>query len=168
MGKSNWKTISGFNGKYLISDKGEVLEKNELRKMKIRLKPDGYCWTTLKKDGEYKNFYIHRLVAETFIPRTEGRDQVNHKNGIKTDNCVENLEWVNSSENQCHRMYVLKKVDGCYPMKKVFCVETGESFQSVGEAGRSLGISANCIAKVARGNTSNKTAGGFHWKYVTE
>lgn len=166
MEKTSWKKIPGFADKYLISSKGEIIEVDTGRYLKIRLKPDGYCWLTLNKNGKYKNFYIHRLLAETFIPKRDGKNQVNHKNGNKSDNRIENLEWVDSKENQWHRVYVLGKNKGCYPMKNIYCVELNKTFRSVGEAGRQTGVNPNCIAKVARGNTPNKTAGGYHWRYI--
>ena len=166
MEKNNWKVIPGFEQRYAISRAGEVLEIATKRRLNIRPKPDGYYWLTLRENGKYKNFYIHRLVAQTFIPEVPGKTQVNHKNGIKSDNRVENLEWVSPGENSRHRYYILGNKPLNKPQKAVRCIELKRDFESVGVAGRSMGISSNCIAKVARGNTPNKTAGGYHWKYI--
>ena len=80
------------------------------RKEKI-LKPykgsSGYEHIILYKEKSKKTFDLHRLVASSFIPNPENKKEVNHKNGIKTDNRVKNLEWVTRSENLIHRRRVL-------------------------------------------------------------
>lgn len=79
--------------------------KSYFRKGKL-LKPkkhkDGYLFVTLTKEKSKKNFYVHRLVAEAFIPNPENKPQVNHINGNKTDNTISNLEWVTNAENSRH------------------------------------------------------------------
>lgn len=66
-----------------------------------------YIKIWLSKDWKVKRYRVHRLIAETFIKNPDNKDQVNHKNWIKTDNRVENLEWCNISENMKHRYNVL-------------------------------------------------------------
>ncbi len=70
--------------------------------MKKQLSTTGYEKVTLKIDGKRKDFKVHRLVALAFIPQVDGKPHINHKDGNKTNNVVENLEWCNRSENMLH------------------------------------------------------------------
>ena len=70
--------------------------------IKPRINTTGYPFVTLWADRKMRSFNIHRLLAEAFLPRSPERTQVNHRNGIKTDNRLENLEWATPSENIQH------------------------------------------------------------------
>lgn len=88
---------------YLVSAKGEVFSKFSWRLLKLSFsKGTGYSVVNIRKDGIRQPVYVHRLVAEAFIPNTLDLLEVNHKNGIKTDNWQENLEWVTGQENKDH------------------------------------------------------------------
>ena len=104
--KEIWKDIDGYD--YKISSLGNVLRvyhhKTKSIKPYIRNK---YLTVHLCKNNKPKHFFIHRLVAEAFIPNPDKKPQVNHINGIKTDNTVSNLEWVSSEENISHKYEVL-------------------------------------------------------------
>jgi len=111
-----WKPILNYENFYLASSAGRIrsLERNikhyrggkSLYKGKIfersSASKHGYIYVPLHKDGINKQFSVHRLIAQTFIPNPDNKPYINHKNGIKTDNRIENLEWCTASENNKH------------------------------------------------------------------
>jgi len=103
-----WKKIKGYY--YSVSNLGRVRNDEPYRRTNRNpdgiLKPKknkwGYFWVGLYKNGKRKYFFFHRLVAIAFIPNTKNKPYINHKNLIKTDNRVENLEWCTQKENIQH------------------------------------------------------------------
>lgn len=167
---------------YYITDTGDVyswnLSKNPNGRIK-RLKPlhskDGYYRIDFMKEKKHYTKSIHRLVAEAFIPNPENKRTVNHKNGIKSDNRVENLEWNTHSENLYHKHRVLgykgtmlgKTGSQCPNSKTVLQVKDGKiiaKFSGCHEAERQTNIMYQHIADCCRG--IRKTAGGFQWRYA--
>lgn len=106
MKKEIWKDIIGYEGLYQVSNLGRVKSlgnggsnNSKERIMKLKIGSRGYYEVSLCKEGKHKTFTIHRLVAMTFIPNPQNYPCVNHKSEIKTDNRVDNLEWVTQKEN---------------------------------------------------------------------
>lgn len=106
-----WKDISGYEGIYQVSNLGRVRSIDRIdnlgrHKREKILTPcvghNGYYFVRLYGNGKYSNRRINRLVAEAFIPTNDYSLEVNHKNGVKTDNSIENLEWCTRSENTLH------------------------------------------------------------------
>lgn len=106
--------IKGYNGIYFINRNGVVIRKDSVHKrgnhyVKVKgkiMKPldngMGYLRIKLTKDTKTKRHMLHRLIANAFIPKIEGKDYINHINGNKKDNRIENLEWCTQSENTKH------------------------------------------------------------------
>lgn len=130
--------------------------------LKTRKQNSGYLTVWLCKDGISKAFTVHRLVALCFLPYDDSNKDVNHKDGNKTNNCLSNLELTSRSENISHAYKVLGHPKS--RSKKVRCVETGEIYNSVVEAGKKCNVSHKSIYHVLSGR--NKTAGGLTWKYL--
>ncbi len=88
---------------YTIDRDGNVVNKKNLRILKQQLDKDGYAITTLYNGGKYRKMKIHRLLGMCYIPKIEGKDLIDHINRDKSDNRIENLRWVNASENSSNR-----------------------------------------------------------------
>lgn len=169
------KKIDNFEN-YFITDKGIVFSSyfNKVKILKYGKSKDGYCTVQLWKNKRGYTKRINRLVAEAFIPNPENKPEVNHKNGIKTDNRVKNLEWVTRSENMKHLYTVLglKGINlGKFGInstrrKEILQIKEGKiinSFWGSGEAKRKTGINSGHIIDCC--NKKRKTAGGYKWKY---
>jgi hypothetical protein len=158
-----WRDVPGYAGLYQVSNLGRVYSRGHL------LKPWahnlGYSCVTLFRDRKAEKKLVHRLVAEAFLPNPAGLPQVNHKNGNKMDNRVENLEWCTNQENALHNAYVLGK-DSNMPKRSVVCLTTGEKYASVTLAAKSCGGNSQNISKVCQGKRKHHK--GLAWAYAEE
>lgn len=161
----NWKVIPGYEGLYEVSDQGRVKSLNFHRTGKTKLlKPQnngtGYLQVRLYKDGKSKLMYVHRLVAEAFIPNPQGLETVNHKDEDKTNNAASNLEWMTNKDNtiysQARQVQMFDKSAG----------ELLAKFPSIIESARKTGINQSHICACCRGK--RKSAGGYVWRFAVE
>ena len=157
------KVLTMFGANISVYDDGSVwIHRGSRNKRRFGHTTDkGYKAVLIRDNGREKTVFVHRLVAMAFVPNPENKPQVNHKDGNKTNNRPENLEWVTLAENMRHRSKVLKS----YPKKPILCVDSGELFESVSEASKISGVSRANITGCAIGK--RKTAGGRRWVYVT-
>lgn len=177
-----WKDIKGYEDKYQVSNLGRIksLKDNKGKSREIFLKfannKQGYPFVNLYKDNKVKLYRVHRLVAEAFIPNPENLPQVNHINGKKTDNRVDNLEWCTQKENigKAWKFGLCKSnlIGNVNKRKKVAQIDLQNNvikiWNSVTEASKTLNINATSIAKCARGEKHYNIVSGFKWKYLLE
>ena len=150
--------IKGFEDYYEISNLGRIYSKPRLswngcgykkegnKFLKLKENNNGYKYVILHKNNIKYQKYVHRLVAEHFLDNKFNYSQVNHLNGNKSDNRIQNLEWCSVSENILHRYRILEK-----KKKKIKCLETGNIFLSCKEADEYLNVSKGSVSKVIRG-----------------
>lgn len=184
-----WKDVVGYEGYYQASNLGKIKSLSRVvnscmgnpstRKetiLKSQIINSGYKVSTFCLDYNKRNFFVHRVVAECFVSNPQDLPEVNHINGIKTDNRAENLEWCSRSENKKHAYRIGLRtapnvvfIDGVVcAKKKTRQYDISGNFimehDSATEAARFIGIDRfdiyNCV------NSSKKTAGGFLWRYI--
>lgn len=151
-----WKPVDGFE-MYEVSDSGHVWSKRRQRLLTPNKRSDGYMSVVLHNSPQKRFAFVHRLVAEAFIPPVSGKQFVDHINGIKADNVSSNLRWCTKSENStfdaCRRKRRitlcserhLEKMYRSGRAMKVRCVETGEEFKTLRQAASSYDINPSCI-----------------------
>jgi len=113
MNLCNFKNIRGYEGRYMISEKGEIYSKISKKILKTCLTKVNYHMITLCGRYKKEKLYVHRLLAIAFIPNPENKATVNHKNGVKTDNRLANLEWNTYSENNQHALDNKLRIPQC-------------------------------------------------------
>lgn len=172
MGKKEiWGDINGYYGKYQISTRGNVKsinfnQTNEEKILKPRITKGDYRQVVLYKNGQGKPFYVHVLVAKTFLPNPLNLPEVNHKNGDKTDNSIDNLEWVSARKNSQHAVIHKLRI---YPTYKILQFDKFNVFirewDCVTDIINTIGGHSSMIYKCCEGKID--FAYGFIWRYGT-
>jgi hypothetical protein len=166
-----WKPIAGYEDRYEISTKGEVrsidrvvvdkrrrLQHKKSVPITVNIDRAGYPTVVLKKaNGSRGTQYVHRLLALTFIPKPANKGIVNHKNGDKLDNSLDNLEWVTRSENSRHAIRTGLSRIPSQSMTRVKDICTGQEFDSMMAAARFYRMDYFKLKKMLKGWIANTT-----------
>jgi len=150
-----WKDIDGTNGKYAISTTGDVKNVKSGRILRKEVSQRGYHRVILSINGKVIHRRIHRLVAMAYIPNPNGFPQVDHINGCKTDNRVENLRWVDNITNNN-----LFKSETPHKRPVIVTTQTGsvQMYDSMMSASKSIGVSRYGVMATCYGHQN--TTGG--------
>ena len=181
-----WKDINGYEGLYQVSNLGRVKALSKIvRKLNPKgkftefhlkekilkniLNVNGYYYVYLYGNDKKERFYVHRLVAMAFIPNP--KSTVNHKDGNKLNNCIDNLEWTTYGENNKHAYDIgLKhsiwkgRTGKNNPnSKKIKCIETNQTFSSAREVCKLLGVTDSALSVAI---SRKHKCGGLTWEHV--
>ena len=162
-----WKDIEGYEGHYQVSDKGRVksVKFGKERILKPVITTKKYLQVHLCKNNIRKDYHIHRLVAQAYIPNPNNLPHINHKNEDRTDNRVENLEWCDAKYNNNYGNHNKKISEKLSKSVDQFSIEGKfiKTWSSMHQVTRELGITVGQISLCCR--KKQKKAGNFIWKY---
>ena len=158
-----WKPIPEHKT-YLCSTTGKVKSLKTNKILKDSTSSRGYIEYCFSENGVRHVVFGHQLVAKTFIQNPENKKQINHKDGDKTNNNVNNLEWVTCSENQIHAHRILKTGAGGRNKRKILCIENHKTYKSSIAAEKDTGIPNAWICSICK--NKKKSARGLHFRYI--
>lgn len=178
-----WRDVKDFEGFYQVSNFGRIKSLDRIiqqhhrnqrnvehiykgKILKGNINKNGYITVDLHKKGKIKTFLLHRLIAETFIPKVKGKNIINHKDNNPTNNQVNNLEWCTQSENIKYAYEFGNKKPP--HQKRIIQFDRNNNFicewESQTQIERVLGIKQANISKVCLGKRSQ--AGGYLWEFI--
>ena len=164
-----WKPITGYEGKYEVSNFGNVKSTNFMNTGKDGLlklhNTKRYYQVALTKNGITKHYLVHRLVAEAFIPNLNNCPLVNHKDECGFNNHVDNLEWCTHRENINYGTCIERRAMNC--CKRIVSKHGNiiETYDSVTSAAKAIGRSKSSVSNALK---SGKVLCGRTWEYIKE
>ena len=175
-----WRDVIGYEGLYQVSDEGKVRSLNynktgEVRELKLIPAKDGYLVVCLHKNGHQREGKVHKMVALAFIPNPDDKPCIDHINGNKQDNRVENLRWATVFENNNNPVTKarMKGIQNGRQLNRADCSKVVyqydlnwkliNKYPSASEAARQMGCHFDTITKACRG-VRNKAL-NYYWSY---
>lgn len=182
--REEWKNIEGYKGVYQVSNLGRVRGRNG-KVLSVSVLKNLYLSVSLWKNNRGKTYTVHRLVANAFLPNSGNKKCVDHIDGNRQNNNVNNLRWATTKENannpvsvKRYKAAALKRIVSSLTKEKhkkfmkgrvhnhrqVLCVETKVLYNSMSDAARAVGVTEAAIRRAAY--DINRTSGGYHWKNI--
>lgn len=153
------KDVVGYEGLYAVTSCGRVWSYKSKRFLKAFPIQVGYLMVCLCDNKKKENKYVHRLVAEAYIPNPNNYATVDHIDGNKLNNCVNNLQWMSIIDN------LIKSCPEKAPIR-VRCVETNEEFRSIADCTRKTGLDYRNLSNHLRGLLGSVS--GLHFEIIEE
>lgn len=167
---AEYRKVDGFP--YSVTSDGSVRNDRTGHSLKPVMSNSGYFCVRLWDRGRSRNSFVHRLVAQAFVPNPEHKPEVNHIDGDKTNNTASNLEWVTGAENKRHCREVLGKINrnpnteaahnAC--KKRVRCLDTGVEYESITAAAKDIGATQGMLSTHLLG--INRSCKGMKFEYA--
>lgn len=154
------------NQRYITDEYGNIYDCQSQKYLKHFDNGFGYKYVMMVKNGKYKQYKVHRLVAEAFIPNPENKPFVNHKDCNRSNNCFTNLEWCTQKEN----INYSQKVNSSFNTRNKSVLQYDKSnnliatYKSISEASRRTKIAISSISYSC--NKKRKTGGGYVWRFA--
>ena len=155
--------VVGYEGLYTVDIFGNIIRVRDKKTMLHQTNKQGYKCVSLSKGGVQKQYKVHRLIAEAFIPNPQNKPQINHIDGDKAHNTVWNLEWSTPKENTIHA----SDTGLVHNARKIMIAETGQRFESMGSCARAINGNVGAISRCLRLD-GRKTHKGFHFKEIKD
>lgn len=159
------KDIIGYEGLYKVSEDGQVYSVRQKKMMSPHQKKNGYCQIILQKDKKSKTMLVHRLVAEAYLDKPQGKDFVNHIDSNRANNDIHNLEWCTSKENTDHA-----KLTCSHLRKQViqYDLTTNETIKIWNSGRDAYRAGFKGVFDCLNPNKCAKKSGGYGWRYVND
>lgn len=153
--EEEWRPVKGYEGLYEVSNMGRVksLHTSQGRILKQYTKDNEYMKVNLSKDGTCNTKRVHRLVATAFIQNPNNYEVINHKDGNKKNNTVDNLEWCTRSYNTKHA-YRNGLINMDTRKKSIILYKRYGEYKSIAEAAEALGVNRRVLSKAINQNSS--------------
>ena len=163
--KMEWRTVIEYDH-YEVNQIGEIRHKSRKHILTPRANKGGYLYVNFNINGKRTNFAVHRIVANAFIPNPNCYLEVNHKDFNRTNNCIENLEWVSSKENKQHAYTKEENSDARGKAVEQYSLQNEllQTYPSVRKAAEAVNGSVCGISNCCNGRS--KTSKGYKWKFV--
>lgn len=156
------KDVVGYEGLYQVREDGEIWSVNRNKFLAQRYDKSGYKRVNLHKDGVMTVLYVHRIVAEAFIPNPENKKTVNHTDENKKNNHWTNLSWMTQKENNAYGTRSARIAAS--QSKPIRNVDTGETYKSIKEAAAAIGCASGSLCRALK--KADRKCFGYRWEYV--